>query len=581
MPSSSASSSTAAPAVSGPSPAPARDAASAAADAALAHSYRGIPFEERLVPRPTPASWLAHHARARPGAPFLTTVGDDGEPVTLSYGRAEALSRRLAHWLRTAPGVEPGRTVALAPVNDAESVVAVLAVLRTGCPLLLLGPQDPADRRRQQAEAVGARLVLRPMAVSAEAVPEAVVLPDARALADPDGEAALPEPDPAADALFFGTSGSTAASKLVAQSHYNAAVNAEALGRHHGLRPGDRLLGCLPVHHVNGLHFTVLGVLAAGAHVLLADGFDPLRYPRLLQRFRPRIASVVPSVLEALLETWRAPGLPDGFGYFVSAAAPLTTRTARAVHERLGARVLQGYGLTETVNFSTTLPPGLSEDAYRQLMLETDIPSIGTALYGNEVAVLSPEGEPVAPGEVGEICVRGHNVMSRYEGNPAATQEAFAGGWFHTQDLGREVTVPGRAEPFVVVTGRVKNIAKVGGETVSLDEMDRVLRAVPGVRDAACAALPHRFLGEEIVAAVVPAPGGGPPDVLPALAAAFRPAVLPGRVEVCEAVPRTRTGKILRRELAALLAGPARDGATDGPPHPASASVPPPSRSTP
>ncbi|SED36689.1 class I adenylate-forming enzyme family protein [Streptomyces melanosporofaciens] len=554
----------------------------AATDAAMAHTYRGIPFEDRLTPHPTLVSWLAHHARTRGGAPFLTTVADDGELTTLSYGEAELLSRRLARWLRAELQVAAGRTVALAPVNDPASIVAVLAVLRADCPLLLLGPQDPADRRRQQTEAAGAQVVLRPPSVPAEALPEAVVLPDPRTLEEPQDDLGGPEIDPDQDALFFATSGSTAASKLVAQSHYNAAVNAEALGRHHGLRPGDRLLGCLPVHHVNGLHFTVLGVLAAGAHVLLADGFDPLRYPRLLQRFRPRIASVVPSVLEALLETWRSPQLPDDFGYFVSAAAPLTTRTARAVWDRFGARVLQGYGLTETVNFSTTMPADLSEDAYRRLMLDTDIPSIGTALFGNEVAVLTPEGERAVPGQVGEICVRGHNVMSRYEANPAATGEAFAGGWFHTQDLGMEVTDPDRAEPFVVVTGRRKNIAKVGGETVSLDEMDRVLRAVPRVRDAACVALPHRFLGEEIVAAVVPAPGAdGPPDVLPALAAAFRPAVLPRRVVPFDAIPRTRTGKVLRRELAERLAATARDGATDGRPHPAPAFPLPSPRSTP
>ncbi|GAA1094051.1 acyl--CoA ligase [Streptomyces javensis] len=563
------------------SPSPTGAVSAPRTDAELAHTYRGIPFEDRLTPHPTLVSRLAHHARTRGGDPFLTTVADDGELTTLSYGEADRLSRRVARWLRTELRVAPGRTVALAPVNDPASIVAVLGVLRTGCPLLLLGPQDPADRRRQQTEAVGARLVLRPPSVPAEALPEAVVLPDPRTLEEPEGGAAEPELHPDQDALFFATSGSTAASKLVAQSHYNAAVNAEALGRHHGLRPGDRLLGCLPVHHVNGLHFTVLGVLAAGAHVLLADGFDPLRYPRLLQRFRPRIASVVPSVLEALLETWRTPELPADFGYFVSAAAPLTTRTARAVRDRFGARVLQGYGLTETVNFSTTLPADLSEDTYRRLMLDTDIPTIGTALFGNEVAVLTPEGERAAPGQVGEICVRGHNVMSRYEANPAATDEAFAGGWFHTQDLGTEVADPDRPESFVVVTGRRKNIAKVGGETVSLDEMDRVLRAVPRVRDAACAALPHRFLGEEIVAAVVPTPGAdGPPDVLPALAAAFRPAVLPRRVELFDAIPRTRTGKVLRRELADRLAATARDGAT-GHPRPAPATSPPSPRSTP
>ncbi|MEU5029314.1 class I adenylate-forming enzyme family protein [Streptomyces milbemycinicus] len=524
-----------------------------------AHTYLGKPLAERLTPWPTVLSRLDHHARVRANAPFLTTPTAAGDTVTLSYGEADALSRRLAGWLRREPAVRPGRTVALAPVNDAASVLAVLAVARAGCPLLMLNPRDPAGRRREQAAAAGADLVLRPGAVPAEALPEAVPLPDPYSLDERAERAALPPGarcDPADDALFFATSGSTAAGKLVAQSHYAAAVNAEALRRHHGLRVGDRVLGCLPIQHVNGLHFTVLGILAAGAHVMLAPGFDPLRYPRLVERFRPRIASVVPSILEALAETWRRREPPTGFDYFVSAAAPLAARTARAVRERTGARVLQGYGLTETVNFSTTLPSDLSEDSYRRLLLDADIPSIGTALYGNEVAVLTPEGERAAPGEEGEICMRGHNVMTRYQGNEQATAEAFAGGWFHSQDLGTEIIDPDTGRPFVVVTGRIKNIAKVGGEAVSLDEVDRVLRAVPRLRDAASVALPHRFLGEEVVAAVVPVPGtDAVPQARAALSQAFRATCRPSRILVLDAIPRTATGKVLRRELAARITG--------------------------
>ncbi|MEU9795745.1 class I adenylate-forming enzyme family protein [Streptomyces sparsogenes] len=519
-----------------------------------AHTYRGRPLTEHLTPWTTVLSRLDHHARERPDAPFLTTPTPAGDTVTLSYGQADALSRRLAGWLRRDLGAPPGRAVALAPVNDAASVLAVLAVARAGCPLLMLNPLDPAGRRREQAAAAGADLVLRPGAAPADALPEAVALPDPHTLPDPTAPDAHAPPGPGDDAFFFATSGSTAAGKLVAQSHYAAAVNAEALRRHHGLRPADRVLGCLPIQHVNGLHFTVLGVLAAGAHVLLAPGFDPLRYPRLVERFRPRIASVVPSILEALAETWRRPEPTGGLDYFVSAAAPLTARTARAVRERTGVRVLQGYGLTETVNFSTTLPADLSEDAYRRLMTDAGIPSIGTALYGNEVAVLTPGGERARPGEEGEICMRGHNVMTRYQGNERATAEAFAGGWFHSQDLGTELLEPDSGRRFVVVTGRVKNIAKVGGEAVSLDEVDRVLRAVPQLRDAASVALPHRFLGEEVVAAVVPVPGTDPlPPAHTALSQAFRPACRPARILVLDAIPRTATGKVLRRELAARI----------------------------
>ncbi|HEU0298648.1 MAG TPA: class I adenylate-forming enzyme family protein [Longimicrobium sp.] len=515
----------------------------------LAHAYRGIPLRQPLPIPATVIACLAAQARAHGGDPFVTEVAAGGEAETLSYGEAEARSRRTASWLRGELQAGPGAVVGLLARNDAASVVAILGLLRAGCAVLMLNPADPPGRLRQQAEALGARAVLRVPSVAPDVLPEAVPVPGTAGL-PPAGEADPPL-DPGADALFFGTSGSTAASKLVAQSHYSAAVNAEAMRRHHGLARGDRLLACLPIHHVNCLHFTLFGTLAAGAHVFLAHGFDPFGYPRLLERCRPRIASVVPSILEGLLAAWRAPRLPAGFDYFVSAAAPLTARTAREVEDQLRTRVMQGYGLTETTNFSTTMPPGLPCDAYRRLMLEAEIPSVGVALYGNEVAVLTPGGAPAAPGEVGEICMRGHSVMTRYAGNPQATAEAFRHGWFHSQDLGFEVEEGGRR--FFVITGRTKNIAKVGGESVSLDEMDRVLRAVPRVADAGCVAMPHRLLGEEIVAAVVCAEDVGDAELRAHLRAVFAAAALPRRIVRVGVLPRTPTGKLLRAELARQL----------------------------
>jgi acyl-CoA synthetase (AMP-forming)/AMP-acid ligase II len=172
------------------------------------------------------------------------------------------------------------------------------------------------------------------------------------------------------------------------------------------------------------------------------------------------------------------------------------------------------------------------------------------------VAVLRPDGSRAEPGETGEVCMRGHNVMTGYRGNPQATREAFRGGWFHSGDLGHEVRVPGYEEPFFVLSGRTKNIAKVRGQAVSLEEMERVLLAVPGVADAGCVALPHQFFGEQVTAAVVLRSTAEPIDVLPALRAAFPAGVLPERVVELPAIPRTPTGKLRRAELKSLLTAP-------------------------
>jgi acyl-CoA synthetase (AMP-forming)/AMP-acid ligase II len=517
-------------------------------DSALAdavHTYRGAPAGP-----PSPTGWtigdiVASQARLRPTAPFLTTVAADGEPSTLSYGELGKRTAGVAGWARGTFGERA--VVALVPRNDRDSVITILGLLRADLAVQVLSPADPLARLRQQVSALGATAVVCPPGVPAEVYPDGVSVPAEaqRGKGDP-ADAGGSAADPLDNLLYFGTSGSTATSKLVAQSRVNAIANARAVIRHHLLRPGDRVLGCLPIHHVNGLHFTVLGILAAGAHVFLADRFDPLRYPRQLDAFRPRIASVVPSVLEALLDTWRRPKLPAGFDYFVSAAAPLSAHTAKETGRLLGARVLQGYGLTETTNFSTTMPADLSAETYDRLTTAAEIPSVGVALDRNEVAVLRADGSRTEVGEIGEICVRGHNVMNGYARNSAATEEAFQHGWFHSGDLGFVERSAGRE--FFVLTGRAKNIAKVGGESVSLEEMERTIRLLPGVRDAACVSRPHRFYGEEIVAVVASCPGFDV-DVRAALARTFAAPVLPREVVRLDRIPRTPTGKILRRQL--------------------------------
>lgn len=519
---------------------------------ARVHTWDGVPFGGLPLP-PTVLGRISAHARSRGDAPFLTAVSSLYETEKLSYRELDVLSRRIASWTRRELCSGPGGVLALRPSNDVRSVVTILGLLRAGSALLLLNPADPPARQQQQAGAVDAPILGFGQAAS-EGDPAAIHVPDATTLDDHAVGGGPELTNPVAAALLFGTSGSTAASKLVAQSHLNAVVNAHAVCRHHGLGPDDRVLGCLPIHHVNGLHFTLLATLVAGAHAILAHAFDPFIYPRLIEHFRPRIASVVPSILEALVDTWRGPPISRELGYFVSAAAPVSASTVRAVGDRVGVRVLQGYGLTETTNFSTTMPVDLSEGTYRRIACEADIPSIGAALYGNEVAVLSASDERVALGEEGEICIRGHNVMSGYAGNASATEEAFRGGWFHSGDIGIAVEDPESVRTFFVITGRRKNIAKVRGESVSLDELDRVLRAVPGVLDAACVAVAHRSHGEEIIAAVKVSEADWPIDLHAWLKTALPPTALPRRIVRLAVIPRTATGKIRRGELAQIVA---------------------------
>lgn len=518
----------------------------------LVHMYGDIGLDQLLPIRPTVIAGLTHWARANPDHPFITAHATDGTISTITYGDTERFSHRLAHWFQAERQLGEGDVVGYHPTNDIPSVLILLGLLRSGCTVIVLNPSDPESRVAEQSEATGAKFIVRNPEAVAD-IPGAVEVPNSSVLADISGDMCCRALRPLADAFYIPTSGSTAASKLVAQSHYNAAVNAEALRRHHGLQPGLRVLGCLPIHHVNGLHFSIFATMMSGAHLLLAREFSPFTYTGILERYKPHIASVVPSILEALLVTWRKPAIPSDFRYFVSAAAPLSHVTCQALTQKMGCRILQGYGLTETTNFSTILPADISDDTYRRLMIESEIPSIGTPLFGNEVRILTSDGRQAEDGQSGEICMRGHSVMMRYAGNECATKESFRGGWFHSQDLGHTVRDRDTGRQFVVITGRVKNVAKVRGESVSLDELDRFLRALAFVHDAACVAVPNRMLGEEIIAGVVVAPGYSNAELLRRLETAFSPSSIPRRVVQVKSIPRTQTGKLRRKVLTQLL----------------------------
>lgn len=490
---------------------------------------------------------IVSQAHRRGQMPYLTAIDRRGETETITFAGLEARTRRLAGWLAARHGVRAGSRVALSPVNDMPSVLAIFALMRLGAVTVMLNPADPVERHTQLLDGARAELLLRPPRTDFGIISGAVEIPDTLQL--DNTSTPFPTLSTGSDAFLIGTSGSTAASKIVRQTHGNTAANAADTVTHHGITPGQNFLGCLPIHHVNGLHFTLMTSIVAGSHSILLAGFDPLTYPRIMERVKPRIASVVPSILEALASVWRGRELPDGFGYFVSAAAPLSSETVLAVDRAIGARIVQGYGLSETTNFSCTMPPMLCRAEYEALMIDSPIPSVGRAL-SNEITVLDGEGRACEEETIGEIAMRGPNVMAGYFGNQEATSEAFRHDWFRSGDLGYAIRHGGSGEQLFVLTGRLKNIAKVRGESVSLDEMDRVLRQLAGVVDAACVARPDKRSGDSIVAAVV-APHISDEEIQAHLARAFPPVMLPSHIVRLASIPRTTTGKVRRPELKA------------------------------
>jgi acyl-CoA synthetase (AMP-forming)/AMP-acid ligase II len=525
------------------------------------HHLPGEPFGNTSSGPWTIVGSLARRAAATPHAPFLTAIKAGKALKTIAYDEAQAEVQRRTSLLATW-GVRPGECVGILGRNSPEFVFAVLSVCEAGATAVLLNHQDPAPRLASRVAFTRSRFLLHE-AEFGDLVRACTSLERPCSFEEFHREAwsqtsvrtGLPLPNPTDGALIFFTSGTTGAPKAVVQSHFAVGRNAASLAEHHQIGPGRRFLCVLPLHHVNGLEFTIFAVMMGGGHTVLCSGFDALHFWKILREHGVHVVSLVPNVLRLLAENSRL-GVDNrsSLQYAVSAAAPLSVETAARVWERLRLRIMQGYGLSEVVNFSCLMPASLSDLEYQRWMLGGRRTCVGPALPGQEVAVQGENGF-ARPGVEGEILIRGHCVMSGYLDNEAATTEAFRGGWFHTGDLGYYAESEG-GRKYIHISGRLREIAKRSGAMVNLLELDELLASIPGVRDAGCAAFANRWVDEEIGAVIVAEPGR--PLTEEAILADCRRllpfAETPKSIRFVEEIPRTATGKIRRAEIAESFA---------------------------
>lgn len=477
------------------------------------------------------------------GAPdAVALVGPTG---SLTY---RALAARVAALARTlaAAGILPGDRLGLASGNDDAFVLGYLAILRVGAIAVPLNPMAPARELARELEAVEPRLVLA-AGPSAEAVTaaghEVLHLDQATdAAADESGETAPPVARATDDpAVMLFTSGTAGTPKAAVLTHGNLAANITQVLDHPGLaiRADDVVLGALPFHHIFGLN-VVLGVtLAAGGAVVLEDHFDASTTAALVATHAITVVAGVP----AMYDQWLGldPPLADttfaSVRLAVSGAAPLPDRVAEGFRSRFGIVLHQGYGLTEAAPIvtSTALTP------------EPVPGSIGPPLPGVEVRLVGEDGTDALVGDPGEIWVRGPNVFAGYWNDEEASGRALTDdGWLRTGDV---AVFTDDQELFIV--DRAKDLVIVSGFNVYPAEVEEVLVAHPDVDDAAVVGEEHPRTGEAVVAYLV-ARTGAALDV-GALgewcADALARYKCPARYEVVDEIPRSPTGKLLRREL--------------------------------
>jgi long-chain acyl-CoA synthetase len=481
-------------------------------------------------------------AQRTPGAPAIRL----GE-VELSYAELDERSGRLAALL-AAKGVEQGDRVGVMLPNVPEFPVAYYGVLRTGGVVV---PMNVLLKRREIAfylEDSGAKLLLAWHGFAAEAAAGAAEAGAELVEVEPATLAALlaerePAPEVAATAeddtaVILYTSGTTGKPKGAELTHANLARNAEVSSRTTcEIDAGDVVLGALPLFHSFGQTVAMNASLRVGACLTLVPKFDPGEALATMQRDRVTHFYGVPTMFGALLhhperESYDTASLRT----CITGGASMPVEVLRGFEDAFGAVVLEGYGLSETS------PVACSNHPDR----ERKPGSIGTPIEGVEMRVVDEDDEPVAQGEIGEIVIRGHNIMKGYWQRPDATEEAMRGGWFHSGDMARV-----DEDGYFYIVDRKKDLIIRGGYNVYPREVEEVLYEHPKIREAAVVGVPHDEWGEEIGAAVVLHAGEelSAEEVSAYVKERIAAYKYPRLVWFLDELPKGPTGKILKREI--------------------------------
>ncbi|CAB3637420.1 malonate--CoA ligase [Achromobacter pestifer] len=352
------------------------------------------------------------------------------------------------------------------------------------------------------------------------------------------------KPDDLAAILY--TSGTTGRSKGAMLSHGNLAANAQVLHEYWGWRQDDVLLHMLPIFHVHGLFVASHGALLAGAKMIWLPKLDADQALRYLPQ--STVMMGVPTYYVRLLADPRFDrDACANMRLFISGSAPLLAETFSDFQKRSGHAILERYGMSETVM--------LTSNPYDAKLGERLAGTVGRALPGVQVRVVDDTGIALAPGEIGNVQVRGPNVFSGYWRMPEKTREEFTeDGWFKTGDVGRwGGESAGRDVPadYLSIVGRSKDLIISGGFNVYPKEIETLIDDMPGVAESAVIGVPHADFGEAVVAVVVPKDGVSLDAAAMQLELKSRIAnfKVPKRVHIIEQLPRNTMGKVQKNVL--------------------------------
>ena len=462
----------------------------------------------------------------------------------IAYAELDDLTARVAGWLH-GRGVEPGDRIGLMLPNVPAFVVLYYGVLRAGATVVPMNPLLKAREVRHYLSDSGAKIVFawhtaagEAAAGAAEVGAETVTVTadtlDEIASWPPRTEFAAREDDDTAVILY--TSGTTGTPKGAQLTHANlranAAISASSL---FSVTQDDVIMGCLPLFHAFGQTCALNVAVLAGAGLTLISRFDPVSALNVIERDGVSVFMGVPTMYVSMLQAGAGVADTSTLRLCVSGGAALPVEVLTGFGAEFKARLLEGYGLSET-----------SPVASFNREHSAKAGSIGFPIDGVEMRVVDAAGREVPIGESGEILIRGHNVMRGYWNKPEETAGVFTDDWFHSGDVGRQ-----DEDGFFYIVDRKKDMIIRGGFNVYPREIEEVLYEHPAVLEAAVIGVPHPTHGEEVAAAVVLKPGtDAEVDELRAyVKARVAPYKYPRHVWLLEALPKGPTGKILKREI--------------------------------
>jgi len=485
---------------------------------------------------------------AAPAQSTAVVIPETGTRISYESlrGQVNAMAEALA-----AIGIRRGDRVANVLPNGLPTIVAFLAGAFAGT----AAPLNPAYRYDEfcfYLEDTAAKVLLAPPEGAEDArraakqlnVPVYAVDMDAQGhvsiVGAPQGKAFTP---PSGDdvALVLHTSGSTGRPKRVPLKHKNIAVSCQNVARTYELKSNDVSLCVMPLFHIHGLVASTLSTFLTGGTVVVPGKFNPMSFWRTVREQGVTWYSCVPTIHQ--LSVARLDAKPEGIEklrFVRSCSSALSPALMEKLETTLGVPVLEAYGMTEASHqmCSNPLPPRPHKAA-----------SVGPGT-GVQVGIMDEAGNLLPSGTLGEVVIQGPNVISGYENNPEANSKSFSNGWFRTGDQGMI-----DSDGYLHLTARIKELINRGGEKIAPLEIDEVMLTHPCVSEAVSFGMPHPTWGEEVAIAVVlkePQTEAALIDHCKQHLADFK---VPKKVLIVDKIPRTATGKIQRRAVAAAFSG--------------------------